>query len=135
MSVTLDSGGLSGLVQNRQRIAQLLKHGLWPPLVPAPVLTESLTGDHRRDHHINRLLKQCDIREVTEVIARHGASLRTSAHRSAAGADKEPEISATDAIVVATADHAGGGTVLTADSGDLGALARHTVHAVHIAST
>ena len=39
---------------------------MWPAQVPAVVLTESLTGDHRRDFHLNRLLRACQVRDVDE---------------------------------------------------------------------
>jgi hypothetical protein len=76
------------------------------------VLVESLTGDPRRDANANSLLKTCDVRESLPVPrARRAAGLRTRARRG----------SAVDAIVVASAEP--GGTVLTSDLGDLGALA------------
>jgi predicted nucleic acid-binding protein len=94
--------------------------------VPSVVLTEALTGDHRRDYAENRLLRTCDIRPVDEVLARSAARLRakTTSRRAP---------SAVDAIVVATADEAGGATVLSSDPGDLRALARSTDNDVRIA--
>ena len=125
MTVVLDSGAVSGLAGQRARLEELRRRGEWPPLVPAVVLTESLTGDHRRDFHANRLLRACVIRPVDELLARAGAVLRT-----AASAARSP--SAVDAVVVAMADAAGGGVVLTTDPRDLRALARHTRHDVHV---
>jgi len=78
--------------------------GEWPPIVPAIVLTEALTGDQRRDYHQNRLLRTCDIHSVDEMLARSAAGLRTKVK-----ARQTP--SPTDAIVVAIADQAGGATV------------------------
>ncbi len=60
----------------------------------AVVLTEALTGDHRRDFHKNRLLRTCDVRTTDEALARKGATLRTAVERARAP-------SAVDAIVVA----------------------------------
>ena len=118
MTLVLDSGGLSMLVEHRARLEELRRRGEWPALVPAVVLAEALTGDHRRDFHENRLLRTCDIRATDEVIARRGAALRT-----AVGGTRSP--SAVDAIVVALAEDVGGATVLTGDIHDLRALARH----------
>jgi len=94
-------------------------------VVPAVVLTEALTGDHRRDFHENRLLRTCDIQPVGEGLARRAAALRT-----AVAAARSP--SAVDAVVVALADDVGGATVLTGDPRDLKALARHTTNEVRI---
>jgi predicted nucleic acid-binding protein len=106
-------------------LTELRNRGEWPPLVPTVVLTEALTGDHRRDYHENRLLRTCDIQAVNEDLARQAAALRTQVK-----ARRIP--SAVDAIVVATADQAGGGIVLSSDAGDLRALARHARNPVRI---
>jgi predicted nucleic acid-binding protein len=86
--------------------------------VPAVVLTESLTGDHRRDFHVNRLLRACQVRDVDETLAREAARLRCATGRAG-------HISAVDAIVVASAARGPGGMVLTTDPHDLLALAAH----------
>lgn len=125
MTLVLDSGGLSLLAENRARLEELRRRGEWPALVPAVVLTEALTGDHRRDFHENRLLRTCEVLSTDETLARKGAALRT-----AVGRVRKP--SAVDAIVVALADAAGGATVLTGDLRDLRALARHTVNDVRV---
>lgn len=57
MKLVVDAGGLSALTNQRARLAELLVRGLWPAEVPTVVLTEALTGDHRRDFQTNRLLK------------------------------------------------------------------------------
>jgi predicted nucleic acid-binding protein len=62
---------------------------------------------------------------VNEDLARPAAALRTLVR-----ARRIP--SAVDAIVVATADQAGGGIVLSGDAGDLRALARHVRNPVRI---
>ncbi len=126
MTLVLDAGGLTALAGDRARLEELRRRDEWPPVAPSVVLVEALTGDHRRDFHENRLLKLCDIEPADEDVARHAARLR-----AAAGGARAP--SAVDAIVAATADRAGGATVLTSDPGDLGALARHTMHRVRIA--
>ena len=92
----------------------LVAEGSWPPLVPSPVLVECLQGNPGRDANTNRLLKSCDIvTEIDESVARRAAWLRTSARHG----------SAIDALVVALAEP--GGSVLTGDAGDIGALAAH----------
>jgi len=115
------------LAGNRARLDALRHRGEWPPVVPAAVLVEALTGDHRRDFHENRLLRLCLVEAVDDDLARSAASLRTATRRS-----RPP--SAVDAIVVAQADRVGGATVLTSDPDDLRALACHTTHPVRIAS-
>ena len=116
--LVLDSGGLSRLSERSTRaaalIAALRSEGLWPPLVPTPVLIESLTGHSGKDAPTNRLLKVCDVVEdVPEGLARRAAHLRTQATSG----------SAVDALVVAFAEP--GGSVLTSDLGDIRALADH----------
>jgi len=122
--LVLDSGGVSRLAERTTAAAALLvalrDEGLWPPLVPTPVLIEALRGDARRDALANRLLKTCDvIEDIPERLARRSASLRARAHRG----------SAVDALVVALAEP--GGSVLTSDPDDLAALASHA-HDVQI---
>ena len=65
------------LAENRARLQELRRRGEWPAVVPAVVLTEALTGDHRRDFRENRLLRTCDLRTIDEQLARAGAALRT----------------------------------------------------------
>ncbi len=115
------------LAGHRARLTVLRERGEWPPIIPAVVLTEALTGDHRRDFHANRLLRTCLVRPVDEDLARDAAVLRT-----AVGTSSNP--SAVDAIVVAQADRAGGATVLTSDPADLRALALHATHTVRIST-
>jgi predicted nucleic acid-binding protein len=116
------------LTVNRARLEELRRRGEWPALVPSVILAEALTGDHRRDHSANRLLRTCDVRPVDEVLARAAARLRTQTATKGVP-------SAVDAIVVAAADIAGGATVLSSDLSDLRALAQHTDNAVRIVST
>lgn len=118
MTLVLDAGGLSGLVGQRARLIELRRRGLWPPQVPAVVLTEALTGDHRRDHTVNRLLRTCQVRSVDEQQSRKAARLRTATGRAGT-------ISAVDAVVVAMASARTQPVVLTSDPRDLTALAEN----------
>ena len=115
MTIVLDSGGVSALAGRRARLAELRRRGHWPPQVPAVVLTEVLTGDHRRDFQANKLLGLCQIRPVTEDVARAGARLRAATSRPGA-------IAATDAIVAALATTYSEAVVLTSDPAHLRAL-------------
>jgi hypothetical protein len=115
--LVLDSGGVSRLAERSPRAAALIlalrEEGLWPPLVPSIVLVECLQGHPGRDVLANRFLKTCDVvEEIGEPLARRAALLRRLARRG----------SAVDAFVIALAEP--GGTVLTSDPGDLGALAQ-----------
>ncbi|MCL2396042.1 MAG: hypothetical protein FWC87_15330 [Acidimicrobiaceae bacterium] len=127
MTLVLDSHGVTSLAGDRARLAELRDRGEWPPIVPTVVLTESLTGDHRRDYHENRLLRTCDIQPVDETLAREAAAIRERVQTRRAP-------SAVDAIVVTVADRAGGATVLSSDVGDLRSLGRHTRNTVRIES-
>lgn len=118
MTVVLDAGGLTALAGQRARLHELRRRGQWPAEVAAVVLTEALTGDHRRDFAVNRLLRTCRIREVDEAQAREAARLRTATGRAGT-------ISAVDAVVAALASSCPGPIVLTSDPRDLGALAAH----------
>ena len=125
MKLILDSGGIGALAGQRARLAELRRRNVWPPVVPAVVMTECLTGDHRQDFHENQLLRMCRILPVTESIARAAALLRTSAGRASA-------ISATDAIVVAFAIDLTGVVILTSDPVDLADLVNTQAVAVTI---
>jgi predicted nucleic acid-binding protein len=118
-AVILDSGGVTGLLHRPGRLQRLRGDLLWPAHVPAVVLAEVLTGDHRRDFHVNRLLKLCQIWPVTEPLARVAAHMRTKSGRAAT-------LSVTDAIVVALAGEYAKALILTSDPGDLAALAAHS---------
>ncbi len=128
MTLILDAGGISALAGQRARLMELRRRGLWPPQVPAAVLAESLTGDHRRDYHSNRLLRTCQVRDTTEPHAREAARLRTATGRAGT-------ITATDAIVTAFASTCHDPVILTTDPRDLFALAQHTLRSITIART
>ena len=125
MTIVLDAHALTALAAKRAHLEELRRRGEWPAIIPSVVLTEALTGDHRRDYQENRLLRTCDVRSVDEVMARTASALRTRV-----GGRRPP--SAVDAIVVAMADDAGGATVLSSDPGDLRALASHTTNQVPV---
>jgi len=125
VTLVLDAGGLTALTGQRARLQELLHRGLWPAQVPTVVLTEALTGDHRRDFHTNRLLRTCQIRDVDETQAREAARLRTATGRAGT-------ISAVDAIVAALAGAGPYGVVLTTDPRDLRALAEHTARPISV---
>jgi len=123
--LVLDSGGLSSLTEQRARLQELQRRGWWPARVPSVVLAEALAGDHRRDFHVNRLLRACQVRDVDEIQAREAARLRTATGRSGT-------ISAVDAVVAAVAGARPGGLILTSDPGDLRALGEHTAYPVTV---
>lgn len=118
MTLVLDSGGVSALALQRARLDELRRRNLWPPQVPTVVLTEALTGDHRRDFHVNRLVRACQLRATDEALAREAARLRTSTGRAGT-------ISAVDAVVAAFATTRRAAIVLTSDPKDLTALVEH----------
>lgn len=126
MTTVLDAGGVSALAQKRSWLQEMRDRGEWPPLVPSVVLTEALTGDHRRDFHENRLLRLCEVPAVDEVLARLSARLRTQARRRGA--------SAVDAIVIALASTVPDPVVLTTDPADLRALAARSDAPVRVHS-
>ncbi len=125
MTLVLDAGGLSSLADQRARLHELRRRGLWPAQVPSVVLTEALTGDHRRDFHVNRLLHTCQVRQVDEMQAREAARLRTAT-------DRAGTISAVDAIVAALAGTRPDAVILTSDPLDLRALAEHTASPISV---
>ena len=126
MTLVLDAGGISALAGQRARLMELRRRGLWPAQVPSVVLAEALNGDHRRDFHANRLVRACQVRDVTEPHAREAARLRTATGRPGT-------ISATDAVVAAFASTCPDPIVLTSDPRDLTALSEHTARQLMIA--
>jgi hypothetical protein len=121
--LVLDSGGVTRLAERSRQAAALISafrdENLWPPVVPSIVLVECLHGHPGRDAIANSFLKTCDlVVEIGESLARRAAQLRRLARRG----------SAVDAIVVALAEP--GGTVLTSDLGDLGALSQYALDVI-----
>ena len=120
MTLVLDSGGVSFLTGTTLEAADVIRgfqrEGLWPPVVPSPVLVECMQGDAGKDARVNLLLKSCEVVELIDIgLARRAGWLRTRAQRG----------SAIDALVVALAEP--GGSVLTSDSGDLRALSAYAL--------
>jgi predicted nucleic acid-binding protein len=118
-AVVLDSQGLWAVARNddddaRAVLAASSRAGV-PVLVSAAVLAETLFGDER-DARANQVLKRIQIAPVTDVIARSAAKLKRLACLTGVAAT-------IDALVVATAEAAGGGVILTSDPGDIRALA------------
>lgn len=128
VTLILDSGGVTALAGQRARMAELRRRGAWPPEIPSVVLTESLTGDPRRDFHVNGLVRLCRVVDVDEPLSREAAALRTRTGRAST-------ISAVDAVVAATADRRPGSTVLTSNPADLRALLDHASHVVTVIAT
>jgi predicted nucleic acid-binding protein len=125
VTLVLDSGGLGSLTEQRARLQELQRRGLWPAQVPSVVLAEALTGDHRRDFHVNRLLRACQVRDVDETQAREAGRLRSATGRAGT-------ISAVDAVVAAVAGTRPGGLILTSDPDDLQALGEHTSYPITV---
>ena len=115
MTLVLDSGGVTWLTVGTARLAGVRRRYGWPALVPAVVLTEALTGDHRRDHAVNRFLRSCNVQPVDEIAARRAAHLRTASGRAAS----------ISAVVAAMAAALPDPVILTGDPHDLAALAAH----------
>lgn len=128
MTVVLDAGGVTGLAGQQARLAALRQRGLVPLTVPVVVLTECLTGDPRRDHHVNRLLRTCRLLAVDELVAREAARLRTATRPAG-------DISAVDAIVVAVASRLPEPIILTSDPFDITALAEHAERPITVVPT
>ena len=62
--LVLDSGAVSGLAartpRTAARIGRLRSMGLWPPVVPTPVLIEVLQGHDARDAAIKAAIEEAD---------------------------------------------------------------------------
>ena len=78
-------------------LVSLRDEGLWPPIVPTPVLIEALRGDSGWDAPANRLLKTWTSSRISQ---RTGATLGPSTNKGGPG-------SAVDALVVAVAEPGG----------------------------
>ncbi len=117
-TLVLDSGGLSHVANDRETAAIMrafIDKG-WHVVTAAPVLTESLRGDHH-DAKVDRILSaRVEVVPCDEDLARSSAPIRTQALRSA-------HPSATDAIVATLAIQARpSAVILTSDYDDLSAL-------------
>jgi predicted nucleic acid-binding protein len=110
-----DSGAVTALADGDKKLRYVVRKaiaGNIPVAVPTIVIAESTTGD-RRDANVNRILREFDVLNLTESIARDAGKLR--ARLRGAGL--------ADTVVVATADRVPGTTIITADVRDLRALA------------
>lgn len=126
VTLVLDAGAVTDLAAERTRLIELQRRGFWPAQVPAVVLAEALTGDHRRDFFANRLLRACQVRDVLETHSREAARLRTATGRAGT-------ISAVDAVVVAFAGTQPDPVILTGDPDDITALAGYAQQPVTVA--
>lgn len=118
MRLVLDSGAVSALTKDRSLLARMRARSIWPPVVPVVVLVECLTGDHRRDHAANRILRTCRLVDIDEPLAREAARLRQATGRAGS-------IAVTDALVVGVAAAVPDGAVVTGDLTDIRELAQH----------
>jgi hypothetical protein len=116
MGLVLDSGAVTALGrrdrQTAARLTALRRRGLWPPILPAVVLIDSLTGNRVRDALVNRTVALSVVHPLEEPLA---AQLRG---RARAG-------SAVEACVVATAELFDA-VVITGNPGELARLSHHT---------
>ena len=119
-AVVLGSQGLRAVARNddvdaRAVLAASSRAGV-PVIVPAAVLAETLFGDER-DARANQVLRRIEVAPVTGAIARSAAELKRLAGMTGVAAT-------IDAVVVATAEAAGGGVILTSDPSGIRALAQ-----------
>jgi hypothetical protein len=118
MNLVLDTGAVTTLGRrNRQtaaRIAALRRRGLWPPILPASVLIESLTGNRVRDTLASRTVELSMVYPLEEPLVRRAAQLRGLARAG----------SAVEATVVATAEQLEA-LVISCTSDTLTRLSRH----------
>jgi predicted nucleic acid-binding protein len=119
----LDSGAVIALAAGEPAalvvVAAAVADGA-PVIIPAPVVAETTRGTNA-DAPVNRVIRRATggVAPVDERVARlAGRLLRGLGDGRAAHAP--PTV---DALVVAVALAAGGGTILTGDRADLGALA------------
>lgn len=81
--------------------------------VPAPVISETITGNGPRDAKINQALKACVVLALDEPLARAAGALRY----------RTPGSGAIDAMVVASGDAVPDSIIITGDLDDLRPLA------------
>lgn len=114
----LDSGAVIALARGERRARAFLGRAVeegTEVLVPAVVVAETIRGHGPRDAAFNRVLAAID-----SVLPADDAVARTAGRLLGAASSAET----IDALVVATAIHAGGGGILTGDPADLRPLAR-----------
>ena len=112
----LDSGAVIGLSRGDDSIRAFLRRSIEldvPAEIPVVVVAETIRGEDR-DATVNRVLKAVgEVPETTPAVGRCAGRLLGETRSSAT----------IDALVVAHAVEAGGGTILTSDAKDLNALA------------
>lgn len=116
VSLVLDAGAISALAEGDARARHVLRVAQGrhePVLTPTAVVAEVTTGEGPRDARTNQVLSSLVLIPVSERLARRAGALRYQARCPGT----------VDALVVATAEAALGGVVLTADPKDLRALA------------
>ena len=117
--LVLDSCALSALAEEKSGVRRYLERAIEEKTeiaVPTVVIAESTTGS-ARDAALNNVLRVLEptMVELSEELAREAGALRYRARR--------PLRDTIDAIIVATADASAGSAILTADAGDMAALA------------
>lgn len=118
LDVVFDSGGLSAWAASRPPadvldVLEVVARIGGVAVVPSAVIVEASTGHGARDARVNRRLEQSLIDLCTVDRARRAARLRFDAGR---------DVSAVDAIVVATAERSLQSVIVTSDPKDLRAL-------------
>jgi predicted nucleic acid-binding protein len=114
--IILDSGALSALAAQKENIRVAVRKAVMAGaqiVVPAPVITETTTGDAGRDAQVNRVMKACYVLPLDEPLARAAGKLH----------QRKRSVGAIDSMVVACADFIPGTVVITGDVRDLAALA------------
>jgi len=119
----LDSGGVTALATSKDLLTDylnMLKRRFdGSILIPIAVVTEFRTGDPRKDVAVDRFINAMRRRQVrvyvplTLEIAERAGVLRTQARASG-----HPDISVTDAHIVATADDLANHSAVTILTGD-----------------
>jgi predicted nucleic acid-binding protein len=119
----LDSGGVTALATSKDLLTDYLtmleRRFDGSILIPIAVVTEFRTGDPRKDVPVDRLINAMRRRQqrvyvpLTLEIAERAGVLRTQARASG-----HPDISVTDAHIVATADDLANHSAVTILTGD-----------------
>lgn len=118
MDAVLGSGGLTAWAQRRPpmhllELLEVVAASGGTVVVPTVVVVESTTGRPGDDSVVNHRLRRALPDPCSLDRARHAAALRFRSVR---------EVSAVDAVVVATAVDRPGAAVVTSDPADVGAL-------------
>jgi predicted nucleic acid-binding protein len=114
--IILDSSAVSAFASKKSGLRVALRKAIASGtaiFVPAPVVTETTTGNGSRDAQVNHVLKACLTIPLDDMLARAAGALRF--RRAGAGA--------IDAMVVACADAVAGSVIITGDVDDLRPLA------------